>query len=119
VLIIDDQLPFSYLARRVVARQGLVVATADSAPSGIDLARRFRPSLVLCDLILGPDGDGFDVARALRDDPATRQATLIAVSGSCSPDHQAQAEAAGFDLFLTKPVDLGDLPSLLRRAGRG
>ena len=118
VLIIDDHGPFNDLARRVIARQGFVVATADSAPTGIDLARRFRPSLVICDLMLGPDGDGFDVARALRHDPSTRHAALIAVSGFSAPEREAAAEAAGFDLYLAKPVDLGDLPSLLSRASR-
>jgi CheY-like chemotaxis protein len=57
--------------------------------------------------------DGYDVARALRADPTTTSLRLIAVSGYGQDENRRQSEAAGFDLHLTKPVDLAELRRVL------
>jgi CheY-like chemotaxis protein len=66
----------------------------------------------LCDIGL-PGMDGLAVARALRGDPATARAKLIAVSGSGSHADQKRSRDAGFDLHLVKPVDLDQLARVL------
>jgi CheY-like chemotaxis protein len=59
---------------------------------------------------------GYDVARALRQDPHMANVRLIAVSGYGQPEDRERARAAGFDLHLTKPVPPDDLQRVLRGA---
>ena len=83
---------------------GYEVTVAHSGPEGVAAALRARPDVVLCDIGL-PGMDGFAVAGALRDDPATAAARLIAVTGYGQEDDRRRALAAGFDEHLVKPVD--------------
>jgi len=75
-------------------------------------ARRFRPEVVLCDIGL-PGCDGYEVARALRQDPATASARLIAISGYGQEEDERRSHEAGFERHLTKPVHPADLQHLL------
>jgi CheY-like chemotaxis protein len=70
------------------------------------------PDIVLCDLGL-PDRSGFDVARALRADAATRHIPLVAVSGYGRPEDKARSLEAGFDAHVTKPLEMAGLSQLL------
>ena len=112
VLVIEDNYDTADTWRLLLEIHGHEVAVAYSGPEGVDLARSFHPQVVLSDLGL-PDLDGYAVARALRADPATAQAWLIAITGYGQTDDQRQAHEAGFDRYLTKPVDPGNLLDLL------
>ncbi len=68
---------------------------------------------MLCDLELGGGLDGFEVARALRADPRTRSAVLVALTGFGQEDHRERSIAAGFDLHWTKPIDCEALPRVI------
>jgi CheY-like chemotaxis protein len=88
---------------------------AEAPPArGPAAARQLRPEVVLCDLGL-PGMDGLQVAAALRADPATAGARLIAVSGYGQEDDVRRSLEAGFELHLTKPVDPTAWPRLLAR----
>jgi two-component system CheB/CheR fusion protein len=91
------------------------VAVAYDGEAGVAMARDFRPDVVLCDIGL-PDGlDGYAVAEALRRDPATASAYLVALTGYAQPEDQRRALTAGFDLHVPKPPDLAALERLLAR----
>jgi signal transduction histidine kinase len=109
VLIIEDNRDSADSLSLLLQLGGHDVVVAYNGRDGIAQARRFRPDVVLCDLGL-PGMTGFEVARALRDDPATATARLIAVSGYGQDEDQRRARAAGFDDHLIKPVD----PELLQ-----
>src|SRR2546422_537076 len=70
----------------------------------LPLPKALRPDVVLCDIGL-PDSNGFIVASALREDPATCSARLIAVTAYGQDEDRRRAREAGFDLHLVKPVD--------------
>jgi CheY-like chemotaxis protein len=72
------------------------------------LAQEWPPEVVLCDLGL-PGLDGYGVASALRQHPATAQACLIAVTSYCSAADRRRSHEVGFERHLVKPVD----PSVL------
>jgi CheY-like chemotaxis protein len=93
---------------------GHTAAVAYTGTEGVALARRFRPDVVLCDLGL-PGLTGFEVARVLRQDPATTTVRLIAVSGYGREEDQRLAREAGFDDTLVKPVDPAELQRILAR----
>ena len=92
---------------------GHEVELASSGMDGIQAARQFHPEIVLCDLGL-PGMTGYEVAAALRRDPDTASARLIAVTGYGREEDRRRSKEAGFDLHLTKPVDPVQLRRLLQ-----
>jgi CheY-like chemotaxis protein len=80
------------------------VTSTNDGPSGVDEARRFRPHVVFCDISM-PGMDGYAVARALRADPTTCNARLVAVTGRVALADRQRATEAGFAEFLAKPFD--------------
>jgi CheY-like chemotaxis protein len=68
--------------------------------------------VVVCDIGL-PGMSGFEVARALREDPATARARMIAVTGYGGHEDRLKTREAGFDAHLTKPADPAAIQELL------
>ncbi len=114
VLIVEDGRDAAESLRLLLALQGFEVVVAHSGPEGVEVARRFLPEAVVCDLGL-PGMSGYEVARALRADPATASATLICASGYGQEEDRRQAREAGFDEALVKPVGPEVLLRLLAR----
>jgi CheY-like chemotaxis protein len=86
------------------------VRVAYNGPDGVTAAQEWRPEAVLCDIGL-PGLDGYGVAAALRRNPDTAAALLIAVTSYGSNEDRKRAWAAGFSAHVTKPAD----PDLLLR----
>lgn len=112
ILIVEDNFDTARTLQTLLRYYGHDVTAAHTGPAGLAAARSLRPDVVLCDLGL-PDLDGFEVARALRADPETAAARLIAVSGYGQEEDRRQSARAGFELHLTKPVDPAELQRLL------
>jgi two-component system CheB/CheR fusion protein len=112
VLIIEDIQDAADTLRDLLALLGCEVEIARSGRTGVELARTMQPDVVLCDIGL-PGMDGYQVAAALREDPLTRSAWLIAVSGYGQEEDRRRSREAGFDQHLTKPVDCVELQQLL------
>jgi CheY-like chemotaxis protein len=79
-----------------------------------DLVGHLKPNMLIVDLML-PGLDGFQVARQLKGDPATRAIPIVAVSAMARPDDREAALAAGCDDFVRKPFELDDLEALIRK----
>ena len=73
-----------------------------------------RPDAAVIDVGL-PGMDGYEVARAIRQQPDGRGMCLIALTGYGQADDQRRALAAGFDVHLTKPIDPAMIEDLLTR----
>jgi CheY-like chemotaxis protein len=97
---------------------GHAVEVAHDGLDGIDAARRFRPEVLLCDIGL-PGIDGNSIARALREESSFKNTYLIAVSGYVQDSDQQRALKAGFNAYLTKPIDFNKLERLLRKVATG
>jgi CheY-like chemotaxis protein len=91
---------------------GYRVRTALTGPEVLDAAALFHPDVVLLEMAL-PEMDGCEVTRrlALRSD--LPRPLLVAITGYSTEPYRRQAREAGFDQFLTKPVDVGALRALL------
>jgi two-component system CheB/CheR fusion protein len=113
VLLIDDNADAAQTLADVLEVLGHEVAIAADGRSGIARARELRPEVVICDLGL-PGVNGYDVARALRQDEALRTTRLIALSGYGMPEDKQRAIEAGFETHLTRPAPLDQLAALLR-----
>ena len=115
VLIGEDEPDNQVILQTVV--EALVGVRAEVAGDGLAVlasVERERPRVILLDLML-PGLDGFQVARQLKGDPATRAIPIVAVSAMARPDDREAALAAGCDDFLRKPFELDDLEALIKK----
>jgi PAS domain S-box-containing protein len=115
VLIIEDHRDVAESLRMVLELCGCHVWVAFCGREGLELAQRLKPDVAVCDLGL-PGMDGFAIASALRQDPATASVRLIAVSGYGQEQDRRRAKEAGFDEHFTKPVDPKELLARLEGA---
>jgi CheY-like chemotaxis protein len=88
------------------------VRQAGDAREALDLTADFAPQVVVLDIGL-PDMNGYELARALRKQPETADALLIAVTGYGQSNDRDKALAAGIDHHLTKPAELTALLTLI------
>jgi CheY-like chemotaxis protein len=117
VLMIEDYADARHSLRSLLELAGHQVREANDGPSGVELALRLEPDVVLIDIGL-PGLDGYGVARRIRSAPRGHRIVLAAITGYGQPEDRRRAEEAGFDAVLVKPVDPDQLTELLatRRA---
>ena len=113
VLVIEDNVDAAGSLSEVLELLGHRVAVAYDGKAGVEKAREFRPEVVMCDIGLPAEMDGYAVARALRSDPANATAFLVALTGYALPEDQRRALEAGFDLHLAKPPSLDQIEKVL------
>jgi PAS domain S-box-containing protein len=119
VLIVDDDADFLDLSALSLRRSGADVRTASSAARAHDLATSWLPDVVLTDLAM-PGEDGFMLASAMRTIFSQQSAhvAIVALTGYGTPESRARALDAGFDLYLTKPVNPLDLAGAVAQLAR-
>jgi two-component system CheB/CheR fusion protein len=112
VLVIKDDIDAADSLRDMLAVGELEVEVAYNGPEGIAKAREFRPEVVLCDIGL-PGMDGFEVARAFKDDESLKDILLVALSGDTPPEDLLRVPQAGFAHHMAKPASLEKLQQIL------
>jgi signal transduction histidine kinase len=112
VLLIEDNDDGREMMAMMLGAQDYRVTSAVDGYEGLRLAGESVPDVALIDIGL-PGIDGYEVARRMRADPATREVRLIALTGYGQEADQRRALEAGFDAHLVKPVDLERLMELL------
>ena len=90
---------------RRLGRRGYDVTVASDGAAGIETVRKLRPALVLMDMSL-PVMDGWEAARQLKSDPATRGIPVIGLSSHAMVGDREAALAAGCDDYETKPIEI-------------
>jgi CheY-like chemotaxis protein len=117
ILLVEDNPDSADSLQTLFMMLGSEVATAYDGPSAVTAAERFRPDAALIDIGL-PGISGHEVARQIRRLPWAKSLLLIALTGwGQQKDHELSREA-GFDAHLLKPLDLGQLTTLLDKAQR-
>ena len=107
VLVIDDDPDVRQMLRTALQKHGYEADVAADGEQGLARVREQRPGLILLDLRL-PGIDGFGVLRALKDDPATVDIPVIALTGNAELKNSARAQmlALGASDFIAKPFDM-------------
>lgn len=112
VLVVDDNLDAADMLVMMLQMFGHEVKAAYSGQSALATAFEYEPDVVLLDIGL-PDMNGYEVARRLRQHAQTESMRLIALTGYGQDSDHQQAEEAGFDHHLVKPVPPQKLQELL------
>lgn len=113
ILIIEDEPEMRRNLATILRLEGFEPVVAEHGRAGVDLARRQRPDLVVCDVMM-PELDGYGVLEALRADPATARTPFIFLTARGErPDVRAGMNL-GADDYLTKPVAKADLLAAIR-----
>jgi PAS domain S-box-containing protein len=105
VLIVDDNADAADLLASAVEAGGYDVRTTNDAQAALAVSADFRPDAALLDIGL-PGMDGYELAARLREQPATKNVGLIAVTGYGQDTDRARTREAGFAMHLVKPVDV-------------
>ena len=105
ILVVEDNEKNMKLVRDVLTAKGYKVVEALTGEAGVKLAQEQVPELILMDYQL-PGIDGIEAFRQIRAQAATRHIPIVAVTASAMPEEEAKMKQAGFDGFLSKPINL-------------
>lgn len=114
-LVVEDNPDNMLLTRAVLRLAGYNTAEARSAEEAIEQLGICRPDLVLMDIQLSGQ-DGLSLTRQLRSDPRQADIPIIALSAHAMRGSQEEAEAAGCDGYITKPIDTRAFAAQLQAA---
>ena len=114
VLIVEDNLLNMELATDVLEAAGYEVRQAWTAEDGLAAARADGPDVVLMDLGL-PGMDGLAATRLLKEDAATRDLPVIALTAHAMSGDRERALEAGCDAYVSKPIDTRTLAETIGR----
>ena len=114
ILVVEDNPKNMTLLRDVLRATGYRTLEASTAGEALTLATDHRPALVLMDIRL-PDTDGVEALRRLRLDAHTASIPVLAVTAQAMKGDDERFKEAGFDGYLTKPIDVDVLLSTVAR----
>lgn len=116
MLVVDDDRDLTECLKEVLELERFEVRTAHDPDQALVVAREFRPEIVLCDVELGHEQSGYDLASALRADAHFAETYLVALTGNEPAECRARARDAGFSRVLGKPIDVAKLRHVLANA---
>jgi len=119
VLLVEHDADTRELVSTILAQSGAVVSTATSAREAASTAQRIRPHVLIGDLAM-PGQDGLAVVSQVKSwaERAGVAVPALALSGFARAEDREQAMAAGFDLYVTKPVEPRELVRAVARLSR-
>ena len=119
VLVIDDEKDLIELVTYNLGKEGYDVIAADDGQSGLDVARKHRPDLVVLDLMM-PGLDGLQVCQRLRSDSRTGGVPIIMLTAKATEADRVVGLEFGADDYITKPFSprevVARVKAVLRRS---
>ena len=114
ILVVEDNEKNMKLFRDVLNATGYRTLEATTGGEAVELATEQAPDLVLMDIQM-PDGDGVEALRRLRADERTAAIPVLAVTAQAMQGDRERFLAEGFDGYLSKPVNVGELLGIVRQ----
>jgi two-component system phosphate regulon response regulator PhoB len=118
VLVVEDEKDIVDLIEYHLKQSGFSVIKALDGPSGLELARKEKPSLIILDLML-PEMDGKDICRALKSNPSTQSIPILMLTAKTEEIDRLIGFELGADDYVTKPFSPRELvlrvKAILRR----
>jgi two-component system cell cycle response regulator DivK len=118
ILIVEDNDKNMKLARDVLKAKGYATLEAVTGEEGVKLAKEKKPDLVLMDIQL-PGMNGIEAFKHIRGDAATARIPVVALTASVTPTDRHEINAAGFDAFVGKPVNIKEFLDTVKRLLEG
>ena len=115
VLVVDDNETSALTLTWAMELFGYDVRTCYNGHSAVEVAHEFQPEVVLLDIGM-PIMDGYEVCRQLRNDKALCGTRIVAQTGWGDPESRRRSNEAGFDLHLTKPLNLSEVKQVIEEA---
>ena len=103
ILIVDDEPGIVIPIQFLMERQGYSVIDAENGEDALDIIHKYRPDLVLMDIML-PGIDGYQVCEIVRLDPKYRNIKMIFITAKGREVEIAEGMVLGADTYITKPV---------------
>ncbi len=114
VLLIEDDPMAARIVEMVLGPERYQIVTVPNGRRGLEMAQANPPDLILLDLMLPGQEDGFEVLRRLRAESKTTDVPVIVVSSKAQPADRETAANIGANAYLTKPYKRAELLSLIR-----
>lgn len=121
VLMVEDHADIRKLIRMTLDFEGHDIHEAVDGDSGLAAVRALHPDVLLLDIMMPGELDGYDVCRALRADPAFADLPIVMLTARGQATDLTMGEAAGATAYMIKPFNPDDLIDTVARlaAGRG
>ena len=112
VLVVDDEANITDLVATALRYEGFDVSTAGDGRTAIERAKRERPDLVLLDVMM-PGKSGWEVARALKQDPVTQAIKIVMVTAIGEHVNEMTSPLYGADAHIDKPFEFESLERVI------
>jgi len=112
ILVVDDDPEIVTLLSTRLSKRGYKVSTANDGIRALELARKELPDLVLLDVMM-PGKSGWEVARALKQDPATQGVKIMMVTAIGEKTNEITAPIYGADAHIDKPFEFEKLEKMI------
>jgi len=103
VLIVDDHAEVRRLVEMTLRVGDYKILQAQNGQEAIEAARKEKPDLIIMDIMMPGDIDGLEVTRVLKNDPETKDSTIIMLTSKGQEFDKEKGLEAGADDYLTKP----------------
>jgi CheY-like chemotaxis protein len=103
VLVVDDQADIRKLVRMTLAISDAEVYEADSGEGSLKMATSLRPHVVLMDVMMPGEIDGYEACRRIKDDPNLTETAVVILTARGQQSDLEAGQAAGADAYLVKP----------------
>jgi CheY-like chemotaxis protein len=113
ILIVDDAPLNLKLSAIILEKEGYRVHRATDAKEALTILNTVRPDLILLDIQM-PGMDGMEMVRHLKADPETAGIVVVALTAHAMVGDDQKAYAAGFDGYITKPIDVSSFKLQVR-----
>ncbi len=114
ILVVDDDPEIVTMLSTRLGKRGYTVSTAEDGKKALEVAKRDKPDLVLLDVMM-PGKSGWEVARALKQDPVTQNVKIVMVTAIGEKTNEITAPIYGADAHVDKPFEFEKLERVINQ----
>ncbi len=114
VLVIDDEQPIIQIVHTILSSEDYTVISAINGIRGIELAREYRPDLIILDRYM-PEHDGLAVLEKLKNDPHTKDIPVMMLTSGSKIQEVKKSINYGASGYIIKPFKSGDLKNKIQK----
>jgi two-component system cell cycle response regulator DivK len=118
ILIVEDNEDSRELVVKVLKNKGFLTVEAADGEEAVDKAISEKPELILLDISI-PKMDGYEVAKKLKSLEEFREIPIIALTAHAMKGDRERVIAAGFEGYISKPINVRELPEQIRSYLKG